>query len=323
MADKYIYAVARIRALEMSLFSQATIEQLIAAKTYKDSIQFLIERGWGDGDTEHMDAEALLNAETEKTWAVIQEMVDDMSVFDVILLPDLFHNLKAAIKTIVAGEVDADIFYDNVPIDGKKMLEIVKNRDFKALPSYMQACAEEAYECMAHTGDGQMCDVIIDRATLAATLAAAGEAKDELLKAYAENTVAVADIKIAVRSLKTAKSMDFMRRAMAPCETLNIERLAKAALSSMEDIIKYLSETAYAGGAEALAEGSSAFERWCDNRIIETIRPQKFNAFTVGPLAAYILARLNEIKTVRIVLSGKLNELPDEAIRERIREMYV
>ena len=32
MADKYTYAVARIRALEMSLFSQAVIEQLIAQK---------------------------------------------------------------------------------------------------------------------------------------------------------------------------------------------------------------------------------------------------------------------------------------------------
>ena len=28
MADKYIYAVARIRALEMTLMSQAVIEQL-------------------------------------------------------------------------------------------------------------------------------------------------------------------------------------------------------------------------------------------------------------------------------------------------------
>lgn len=44
MADKYIYAVARIRALEMSLFSQAVIEQLIAQKTYADCLQFLGEK---------------------------------------------------------------------------------------------------------------------------------------------------------------------------------------------------------------------------------------------------------------------------------------
>ena len=35
------------------------------------------------------------------------------------------------------------------------------------------------------------------------------------------------------------------------------------------------------------------------------------------------LARENEIKTVRIILSGKANGLSEESIRERIREMYV
>ncbi len=35
------------------------------------------------------------------------------------------------------------------------------------------------------------------------------------------------------------------------------------------------------------------------------------------------VSRQNEIKTVRIILTGKQNEFPDEAIRERIREMYV
>ncbi|MCI8744511.1 MAG: V-type ATP synthase subunit C, partial [Lachnospiraceae bacterium] len=35
------------------------------------------------------------------------------------------------------------------------------------------------------------------------------------------------------------------------------------------------------------------------------------------------LARENEIKTVRIILSGKLNGLSDDSIRERVREMYV
>lgn len=57
--------------------------------------------------------------------------------------------------------------------------------------------------------------------------------------------------------------------------------------------------------------------------MIRTIQPQKYNPFSVGPLVAYVLARENEIKTVRIILSGKQNGLPEESIRERVREMYV
>lgn len=323
MADKYIYAVARIRALEMSLMSQAAIEQLVATDSYKKAVQFIIEKGWGDSDNASMDENDILRAETDKTWAAVAEMVNDMSVFDVIRLPDLYHNLKAAIKTVVAGKTPAHVFFDNAEIDGQKMLSIVSDKAWDRLPEHMRDCAREAWDCMAQAGDGQMCDAVIDRGTLLAIMQAAKKADDSLLRDYAETTVAVADIKIAVRSMKTGKNKDFMKRAMAECNTLDIDRLAMAAVAGMEEIERYLADTAYAGGAEALSESASAFERWCDNRIIETIKPQKYNPFTVGPIVAYILARLNEIKTVRIILTCKLNQLPEEAIRERVREMYV
>ena len=128
---------------------------------------------------------------------------------------------------------------------------------------------------------------------------------------------------MAVRAQKTAKSTEFMKRAMAECDSLSVSQLSKAALSGMDAICEYLRGTAYAEGAEALAESPSAFERWCDNRIIQTISPEKYHAFTIGPVIAYVIARQNEIKTVRIILSGKQNELPDDSIRERVRKMYV
>ena len=322
MSEQYTYAVARIRSLETSLFSDAIIDRLIACPDYEQCLQFLAERGWGGTDVP-MEAEAILNREEEKIWEVVKELKIDMSIFDVLSYPKLFHNLKAAIKEVCTSEKNRRIFYDDVLISGEEMLTIVSEKDFSRLPLSMQTAAREAYESLLHTGDGQLCDVIIDRAALDAVYSAGKSAKDEIIQDYAESTVAVADIKIAVRAQKTAKTLEFMKRAMAECESVNVTRLAQAALNGIEAIKEYLMGTAYAGGAEALAESPSAFERWCDNRIIETIRPQKYNAFTIGPVVAYVIARQNEIKTVRIILSGKLNELSDDSIRERVREMYV
>lgn len=56
---------------------------------------------------------------------------------------------------------------------------------------------------------------------------------------------------------------------------------------------------------------------------MQDMQPQKYEVFSVGPLVAYVLARLNEIKTVRIILSGKQNGFSDDSIRERVRDMYV
>lgn len=319
---EYTYAVARIRALETSLISGSDIERLLACADETQCMQFLTEKGWGNG-LGGMNAPAMLKQEEEKTWEVIDEVAPDIAVFDVLSYPKLYHNLKAAIKEICTELDNKNIFYDNCAISGPEMIQIVRNKEFQRLPGNMGQTAAEAYETLLHTRDGQLCDIIVDRAALDAIYEAGKKAEDEIIRDYAESTVAIADIKIAVRSQKTAKSLDFMKRAMAPCDTIHVDQLAKAASAGMDAIRDYLLGTAYAQGAAALEESPSAFERWCDNRMMETMKPQKYNSFSAGPLVAYALARENEIKTVRIILTGKQNDFPEEAIRERIREMYV
>ena len=299
---KYTYAVARIRALEVSLFSDAFIEQLLACKSAEQVLQSVVEKGWGDMDTEH-DAEAVLKREEEKAWAVIRDVAPDMSVFDVLSYPKLYHNLKAAVKEVCTGVKNPAMFYDDCPIPGEEMYQII--------------------ESLLHTGDGQLCDIIVDRAALEAIEEAGKKSGEPIMENYADTTVAIADIKIAVRSQKTGKSAEFMRSAMAECDSLSLDQLIRAALSGAEEIARYLEGTSYAGGADALRESPSAFERWCDNRMIETLKSQKYETFSVGPLLGYLIARENEIKTVRIILTGKQNGFTDDAIRERIREMYV
>ena len=56
---EYTYAVARIRALESSLFSGTEIERLLACSDEEQCLQLLSEKGWGDA-TGSMDASAML-----------------------------------------------------------------------------------------------------------------------------------------------------------------------------------------------------------------------------------------------------------------------
>lgn len=322
MTEQYTYEVARIRALEVSLLSNAAIEQLIACQDYNQCLQMLAEKGWGDKETVN-DAEKMLKKEEEKIWKTVKELNIPMEKFDVLSYPKLFHNLKAALKTVYSNKYYSGYLYDDAEITGAEMIKIVQNKDYDKLPKVMQGLTQAVFDTLLHTGDGQLCDVLIDRACLEAIRDAGKASKDDIIRDYAESTVAVSNIKIAVRCQKTGKSIDFMKRAMAECSSLSVEQLAKAALAGDNAIKDYLMGTAYSEGAKALEESPSAFERWCDNRIIQTISPQKYKAFTIGPIIAYVIARQNEIKTVRIILSGKQNSLSEDSIRERVREMYV
>ncbi len=319
--NQYIYAVARIRSMELSLLDKTFFDQLLTCRSYEDCRRLLSDKGWGRSGDE--TAEQLLITEREKIWDTIGELVKDMSVFDTFLYGNDFHNLKAAIKQVYVNQEVPGIFMSYGTVKPKLILKAVQEHDFSLLPEFMRASGEEAYQVQLHTGDSGSCDVILDKAALEAIYQKGKASGNELLSEYAELKVAAADINIAIRSFKTGKRREFMERAIADCKNLDSNKLIDAALEGEEAIYNYLGNTAYSDAVQALKESPSSFERWCDNLIIKHIRPQKYNSFTLSPIAAYILARENEIKSVRILLSGKLNDLPEESIQERLREMYV
>lgn len=321
MAEQYTYAVARVRAKELTLLSKQDIESLLACRTYEDGLHLLAGKGWKETQK---GTEAMLSAEIEETWDTIRELVDDMSVFDVFLYPIDFQNLKAAVKSVVTNSGQhGSLFLPRGTVPVEQMVKAVQTRDFSTLPQRMQSAASEAATILLQTGDGQLCDITIDRAALEAVRDAGRESKDGLIREYAELTVAVADIKMAVRGQKTGKSAAFMRKMLVACASLDVEALIHAAVAGRDEINAYLLNTRYGQAVEELKKSPSAFECWCDNRIMELIRPQKYQSFTIAPLAAYILARENEIKMVRLALSAKRNHLKESVVRERLREMYV
>jgi len=322
MADNlYTYAVARIRSKELSLLSKSNLDQLLACNKYDECIQILTDKGWGKTSSDTV--EELLAAEREKTWDLISELVENMSVFDTFLYENDYHNLKAAIKQVYVDTEVPNIYITHGTIKPELLYKAIREHDFTLLPQHMQKIAEEAYDVQMHTGDSQLCDVIIDKAALDTIYYQAKKSKNDLLIGYAEIKVATADIKIALRSNKTGKGKEFLERAIAVCDSLDKNKLIQSAISSEEDIYQYLATTNYADAVQEIKKSASAFEKWCDNYTIEHIKQQKYNPFSISPLAAYILARENEIKTVRILLSGKLNGLAEDSIRERLREMYV
>ncbi|MBB5194010.1 V-type ATPase subunit [Anaerocolumna cellulosilytica] len=322
MADnQFIYAVARIRTKELSLLDNLFFDQLLACKSYQDCLRLLAEKGWGRTGEE--TAEEFLTAEREKTWEIMRELVEDMSVFDTFLLGNDYHNLKAAIKTVYLNQEVPGIFVTRGTIDTELIVKAAREHDFALLPEEMREIAQEAYQVLFHTGDSQLCDIIIDKASLEAIYRSGKASGNDLLLTYSELKVAAADINIAIRGAKTGKKKDFFLRALAQCSTLDVERLSEAALKGPEAIYEYLDNTSYYEAVQAIKESPSSFEKWCDDKLIQQIKPQKYNSFSLSPLAAYVLAKENEIKSVRIVLSGKLNNLSEGSVRERLREMYV
>lgn len=357
MAERYVYAVARIRSLENSLLTDAEIGQLLACRTIDSAKELLSGKGWSCEETPHLQTgrqevswqeqpdqnketgqrrqagqnespeERMLRRETKKLWETVTDLQMDPSVLEALTLRPCYQNLKTAVRTLYAGSPDTVRagMGQGAPggLTAERLYGILREKRYSALPEHMRGAAKEAPEALFRTGDGQLSDTIVDRALLDAAEDMGSRSREEAVRLWSKEFVAGANIRIAFRAARAGKDRRFLNRALAPCRGINVAGLCAAALSGADGVCGFLGQEGYGEAAEALQESDAAFERWCDNRVMQAIRPQRYRAFSAGPLVAYFLAREHEIRTVRMILTGRRDGLPDSVLRERIREMYV
>ena len=321
--DLMPYAAARIRAREKTLLNDKDLDSLLACKSYEDCIQYLLDRGWGP--TQHNEPGELIALERDRLWKLMEELLkgDQQKILDIFRISNDFHNLKAAIKESYIRKEAAGVYLENGTIPVNKIRECAALGEFGTLPAVMAHAAVRARDVMFRAGDSQLCDVIIDRACLESIRKSALESGNDLLKEYAELQCASADINIVIRASKAGKDEEFLKEALAPCSSLSVQHLMTASRNGLEQIYEYLEQTSYRDCVDAIRQSPAAFDKWCDDRMIRMIRPQKYNAFTASPVIAFLLAKEYEIRSVRLILSGQRNNLDKDKIRERLRESYV
>ena len=313
----YVFAVARIRAKEKNLLTDAEIRQMAGMRSVDEVLNFLSDHGWGDG-SQNLTADGMLEQEEEKTRKVLEELPMEPAVDAVLSYPQLYHNLKAGIKEVCTVDSHTGIFYDIRGFEAEKVIGILQDRKFQALPEHMKYTAEKAMEVMIKNRDGQRCDLWIDKGCLEAMRTAGEQASDEAIRNYARTFIAVTDIKIAARSQRTGKSLKFLQEALAPNVLLDPEGLAQAAASGRDALLSFLDSHGWQDGADALRRSDSAFDRWCDARVVKALRMQNGDIESPGPIVAWYLARQNEIRKARIILTGKANGFTEEEIAERV-----
>jgi V/A-type H+-transporting ATPase subunit C len=78
---------------------------------------------------------------------------------------------------------------------------------------------------------------------------------------------------------------------------------------------------------EAIKNFSEGGELWelekaFENYEMKFIRQAKYIAYGPEVVLAYYLAKKNAVKNIRLIFTGKINEISSGEIKERVREIY-
>ncbi len=310
---RYANAVAAIRAMENSLLSRSDLDQLInaATKSERDNI-VAAKRGAG--------AEELT---LESVWETIRGYAPDCRELEILLYKNDFHNLKAALKSMIAGKEPQGYYIRPTNLDLDMLYPALAAKEYEQLPEHIRDTAAEAYELLTRTLDGQLADSLADTACMRAMQRAAEKSGSTFMKKYAQLTTVCADIKTAYRCSRMKKQRSFIETAVCGSDELDRDSLVRAALGGAEGLLTFLENTSFGDAARLLAESPAKFEKWCDDVIMELAETARMEAFGADPLAAYYIAAEAELKNLRIISVCKESGIDRDIITERMRKLYV
>lgn len=317
----YAYSVARIRCNELKLLTKADLEQLLSLGTAEECMKRLTDKGYGRNGESYTSERELLKAESENAWALIGEIAPDIANFDSLKTENDYHDLKAVLESFIVGQDCGSLLLFPVTVEPEKMKEAVKAKDYALLPERMAQAAAEAYTILVEERDSQKGEAVIDRACMEEMLEKS-KGCGEVLEALARHRVSTTDMKIAWRCAVTKRPLSLLKASLAPCDGIDTDALATAAVEGTGAVTEYLSSIGFEDAAAQLENGMSAFEKWCDEKRRDIISPAKYRSLGPDPLAAYLVAKELEIRSVRIILSGKRNGVDNEKMRARLRELY-
>ena len=317
---EYTFAVARIRANETRLLNAQDLNAVISAAGYADAVRRLNDKGY---QIEGIDYGTALNDKMNSEWELISSLLPDKSQFNSIILPNDFKNLKVMLKALVGGRETDGLFTVPCVYDPNEIKALVSERKNDKLHEPLRHCDRSAYRILTQTHFAQLADSVIDRASMEWAIKTAEKADNTIMTEIAQTNAAVADIKILYRCILSEKAKSFMERAVCACDAFDKNDIIKAAEKGMDAFLEFVSHTKHAKLAEALKESPTAFEKACDDALMKVIFRGKYENFGIAAIAAYYFAVKTEIMNVRIILSAKLNDLPEDTIRERMRLLYV
>lgn len=328
----YIQAVTRTRVLETRLLSRARIERMVDAKDIEDVIKILGETEYANatiGLSRPEEYEKILSSELMRVYSLIYDMVRHKEVVDLLTLKYDYHNLKTLVKGKILNKDLEDVHIPLSITDFSKVKDGYLSGDLRDVEVNFREALEKSTQDFDSNGDPQRIDLLMDNYYFKHLHEMAKETKIPLFIEYVEALIDFTNIRTLLRVKKQKKDINFLNFVISPYGSIDKEDIEKLMNDELE-VVKNKFKNHKIGpelikGLDAFEDTGrlSELERQMDNYLMKLIKPSININFGPEPLFSYVLAKEAEIKILRIIMVSKLNKLSPDAIRERLRDLYV
>lgn len=322
--DSLIYGVAMVRSHEAGLIDEESMDKLVQLDS-KSAMRFLSEKGYGGGEELPIDSfERLIEAELKKTYELINEITPDKRQTDIFLLAGDMHNLKMLLKLKCLNSSDEAVLSDGGIIDRKTVRAMVDSGDYYGLPESIAEGIKSAAEKFEQDKDPVRFSVAVDELYCSYAIKNGSAFVKEYFTAKADFD----NLLTLLRARRMGRDRGFINGALLSEGSID----KSVFLDCMDVSVELLADKLVPDGCaramrEGLAEAAKTgklypIERERDNYLISLARRGKGEFADIAPIIGYLLAREQEAKCLRLILTLKRNGISEDIIKERLGELY-
>lgn len=328
--DNTIYAqsIARIRFLETKMIDKSRMEMLVEAKGFSDCIRILQDSPYSDYVTMPSYEEGLKKS-LEDFYKEMRKISPIQEIIDFLAVRYDSHNIKSLIKGKFSNIDVSRLLIDAGTIPADKLSIMIKEENFMDMPKTLRFYTEKAIENYKNFSDPQHIDLTIDNGAFSYMQEIAKKSEADYNVEIAKLLIDISNIKSFIRVKVQNKSRDFFQDVYIKGGNLDLDIFTNNINDSLENFSNRIMHTKYfnwvKGGVESYIKNGDlgSIEKYGDNFVIDYLKRAKLVSFGPEPIIAYILAKENEIRSLRIILTGKRNSVAPESIKERLRDVYV
>ena len=326
--QEYAYETGVIRVLETRFVDQMHLSRMLEAKGYNAAFSLLHDTTYGKHMKDKTDFDAVLEDEYKYFLAFFEKSCKNEYVLTYYKSRYDIHNLKMFVKSGLAEtELDSSMLspYGTIPAD--IFIKAFDPEEEISLPEPYKTFNDRALTFYEESKDIEMLDIYLDSLYFRWRHELIKKSKNLFLINLDRENLTLTNLKSFAR-IVYFKNNTSLENIFLDSGFIEKSFFTEHFSEGLNQIWHYLKNTPYErivkdGYSSVVKEGSfTLLEKLCENRMIDIARSTKSAIFGVEIVYSFMMAKENEIRTLRIILSGKKNNVPRKIIENRLPERY-
>jgi len=339
--EEYAFANGRIKKLEKELLNNDILDRMIKSSDAVSALKILTESDLNDYSFDlnnPSNFEVSLDQELLHTYNIIKS-ISKVSTFNFLYFTFAskydFHNIKVLIKSkYLKKEFSNELISPISTIEVEKLKSAVKDEKYEDIPDSFEFLIKKTFSEYSKLKEPEIIDYVLDKERYIMIFNKIREVEiietEELyLKRFIRINIDLANIISCIRAKIRGDNKAFSKEFLIPEGDFKTENIIEMYDSPLSSWSEKLVHTDYKNivelGINYFQKNNSLveLEKLRDNFILNFSKIGKYVTFGIEPLVGFITAKENDIKNIRIIISGKLNRLSPDQIKEKVRDTYV